>query len=473
MQNQKFRFLAGSLVVVFCFDALAVEPSPRGKDKDSHSVVSPAAKKANSDCLRQLSLHDLQVLAQFEKTLSTEVEHLFQGALKNPDHPARSAVNRLLQAGAKLDSQGKLRLQEFPFEKLASDSELRASFLKVFPSARNRVSAISNPRRKDTILIEGWALLPPFLKVVAPGQKFTAAIPLEKYHALLLSELRQLDQAFRDYLAAARSGGSMGDLIREVSAFWTHEAWNGERWEREHEAEQRSASAAMQLHLERLVQKWGIRGDSMHQLLSTWSSVHARAAENRLIVEGELLEKVIATTVSPLLVPIAALGWLPAVGVGLTLTTADAGLTARGNAIERGGNWACHLAQQLDRKFPQGFLMSLAFAPLSGLSHATQSTARVLRVVPVKTLAKTGLVAMAGVGGKQAADSISHAKATEKLARKVEKDSGSKSEVSSAARAETREAHLHAVADTAFAFLPLMEVARPNGVLSPLRPRPL
>ena len=473
MQNSKFRFPAVTLLFVLSVQAGAVESLRPDHSGARQSVISSAAKRSNQDCLKQLSLADLQVLSQFERTLSSEVESLFRGALQSPDHPARTAVRKLVQAGAKVDSQGKLRLQEFPFARLATDSGLRESFLEVFPSARNRIAAIAHPKRKETILIEGWALLPPYLKVAAPGQKFTAAIPLEKYHAILVSELRHLDQAFRDYLAASRSGGTMGDLIREVSAYWTHEAWNGVRWEREHEAEQRSASAAMQLHLERLVQKWGLRGEQMHQLLSAWAGVHARAADNRLIVEGELLEKVVAITVAPLLAPIAAFGWLPAVGFGVGLTVADAGFTARGNVQERGGDWACHLAQQLDRKFPQGFMMSLAFAPVSGLSHATHSTARVLRVVPVKNLAKTGLVAMSAMGGKQALDSINHAKATENLTQKVEKESGNRSEVSSAARAETREAHLHAVADTAMAFLPLMEVVRPNGVLSPLRPRPL
>ncbi len=472
MQNLKFRVPAWALLLVLSVRAGAVEPRPFDSSGAKNSVVSTATKHSNQDCLKQLSLADLQVLSQFEKTLSAEVDLLFRGALQNRDHPARLAVGKLRQAGANLDSQGRLQLQNFQFEKLSSDSALRASFLKVFPSAKNRIAQIADPKRKEAILIEGWALLPPYLKVAAPGQKFTAAMPLEKYHAILVSELRHLDQAFRDYLAASRSGGTMGDLIREVSAYWTHEAWNGARWEREHEAEQRSASAAMQLHLERLVQKWGLRGEQMYQLLSAWAGVHARAAENRLLVEGELLEKVIATTVAPLLVPIAAMGWLPAVGVGLALTAADAGLTARGNVQERGGAWACHLAQQLDRKFPQGFLMSLAFAPVSGLTHATHSTARVLQVVPVKTLAKSGLVALSVAGGKQALDSIHHAKSTEKLTQQVEKDSGKKSEVASAARAETREAHLHAVADTALAFIPLMEVFRPNGVSSPLRPRP-
>ena len=432
-----------------------------------------AQAEARKDCLKQLSTQDLEVLNRFESTLAFEVKNLFSKARSSPRHSLHADVKRLLDAGARWDAQAGLQLQSFPFAKLSSDSALRNAFIRLFPSSKKRIAAISDPKRKDTILIEGFALLPPYLKIAAPGQKFTPAIPIEKYHQTLVSELRALDGAFREYLAASRKGGSMSDLIHEFSAHWTNDFWKRERWEREHEASQRSASSEIYTRTERLIQKWGIRGDAMHRLLDSLAAVQARAASGREAAVNELLEKVVATTLSPLLVPVAAMGWMPAAGAGIALTLADAGISAGLNQYELGGDAACHLAKQLDRKFPQGFLMSLAFSPVGALGQAAHTEAVILRTVPVKTLAKVGLGIMGAAGVVQAVDSVQRVQPLNEKSQKLEKTQGMQSELTRAARADTRESVFHAARDTAFALTPVTELTRPKFVESLLAPAPL
>lgn len=432
-----------------------------------------AQAEARKDCLKQLSTQDLEVLNRFESTLAFEVKSLFTQARSSPRHLLHADVKRLLDAGARLDGKTGLQLQSFPFTKLSNDPKLRDAFIRIFPSSKKRIAAIADPKRKDTILIEGFALLPPYLKIAAPGQKFTPAIPIEKYHQTLVSELRALDGAFREYLAASRKGGSMSDLIHEFSAHWTNDFWKGERWEREHEAAQRSASSEIYARTERLIQKWGIRGDAMHRLLDSLAAVQARAASGREAAVNELLEKVVATTLSPLLVPVAAMGWMPAAGAGIALTLADAGISAGLNQYELGGDAACHLAKQLDRKFPQGFLMSLAFSPVGALGQAANTEAVILRTVPVKTLAKVGLGVMGAAGVVQAVDSVQRVQPLNEKSRKLEKTQGMQSELTRAARADTRESVFHAARDTAFALAPVTELIRPKFVESLLAPAPV
>ncbi len=456
-----------------CADC-AQKASPLPKLAKAQNLASARAQaEARKDCLKQLSTQDLEVLNRFESTLAFEVKNLFLNAASSPRHSHAADVKRLTAAGAQFDPKTGVQLQNFSFTKLSSDSRLREAFVRIFPSSKKRIAAISDPKRKDTILIEGFALLPPYLKIAAPGQKFTAAVPIEKYHQILVSELRALDGAFRDYLAASQKGGSMSDLIHEFSAHWTNDFWNGVRWEREHEAAQRSASAEIYARTERLIQKWGIRGEAMHRLLDSLAAVQFRATAGREAATNELLEKVVATTLSPLLVPVAALGWMPVAGAGIALTLGDVGISAGLNQYELGGDLACHLAKQLDRKFPQGFLMSLAFSPVGALGQAAQSEAVILRSVPVKNLAKAGLGVLGAAGVVQAVDSVQRVQPLAEKSRKLEASQGQKSELTRAARADTREATFHAVRDTAFALAPVTELIRPKFVESLLTPQPV
>ncbi len=420
----------------------------------------PAQAQPQS-CLDQLSLHDLKLISGFEAALGEHIQTLFRNSRKATGTAGLQREFALLQkAGAQVDPQGQIGFSRFQFESLQTDAPLREAFLKVFPSAKNRIRQIADPRRKEVVLIEGWALLPPYLRVAAPGQKFTAAMPLHKYRETLTRELQGLDSDFRDLLKESARGGTVGELANEVSAFWTHDAWGNTPWEREHEAGQRAASAMMFARVRRLAQKWGMTRPMLDSVLESLARVNLQASHNRDEAVQQLLEKSTAITISPLLAPIAAVGWLPALGFGVAFTGGDAVISAGIQTQARGGDFACQLAKQLDRKAASGFLTSLLFAPTGGLGKAAHSSARVLGKIPVKALASVGLGTLTAAGYVQTIREIPASYEANRDAKAVGQKYGKTSEVARAAVAESREAATRVATNLAFALLPVTEIVR-------------
>lgn len=371
----------------------------------------------------------------------------------------RQAMKLLIQNGATLDRNERLTLANFQFEKLRPgvSSEVSQAFTKLYPSAFGQIVRILNPKRSEVLFLEGQALLPPTLKTTLPGQKFTAAMPIEDYQKYLAQEFSGLETDLREFLAASARGGGFQEFIEEISAFYTNDIWGLSTWDRPFEARQAGAQDQIQVRLQRLKSKWGLGRSELGQVLSTVARVQAQGTRNREQALDEFYSKAVAVALAPALVPVAAVGLLPTFMIGAGISALDAAGSALAESQIRGGNFPCLLLRQIDQKLPHGFSMSLLFSPLGALGKAAQATSPLLR-----TGARAGIVAVTGAGGVTAKTSIDAAMEAQKNEAAAIRSSGAKSELSKAASSEKVQAISRAVTDSTFAVLGAKEFFAPR-----------
>ncbi len=328
------------------------------------------------------------------KPLQAEEKKLLQGL---PESASKS-LQLLLQNGAARDSRGRLSLQSIQLETLADpkNRDLRDAFEVLFPSSRGKWEKILNPRRREVILVEGQALLPPGLRIAEPGQRFSFGASFSTYQSAVASELKGLNEDLQQFLSESRKGGSFSDLLTDVSSFYLNDVWGKPPFQASHSISQSAAQDSASQRIRRLKSKWGLGKEAMDSALHLYASVTAQAQANRDLSVDDLGMKATSVALAPLLYPVAAFGLLPAFGGGMLITGAE---VVAGSVIEkqsRGGDLGCHLARQLDEKLPQGFVMSLLFAPTGMLHKAASSTSVALRTGARATSA--GLVAVGGTG---------------------------------------------------------------------------
>ncbi len=416
---------------------------------DSHSTLARAL-----DVARQFQTgKELQLQAVLDSAEGQTLSPLARKLLQGLPVDAKASLLLLIRHGAGRDSRGLLSLGAFRFEDLRQPEgrELIRAFETLFPSAQGRWTEILDPRRKHVVLIEGQALLPPAFKTAEPGLKFTPAVSWSAYESAVAQELEGLNQDLRLLLEASRQGGTFGDLLYEVGAFYSNDAWGKPRLVREQEAASSAAQDRSGIRIRRLKAKWGFSRQQLDAALMAYAQVVAQASANRELALSDLGAKATAIAVAPLLYPVAALGLMPAFAGGMLITGAD---IVAGAAIERstrGGSLSSHLARQLDEKLPHGFTLSLLFSPAGLLHKAAQSG-----VTAVRAGARVASVGLAGAAGTSAVQSgISAAQAHDELGKVDAKADGVPSELSRALQAERAQGMLRAATDSIFAVLGL------------------
>jgi hypothetical protein len=380
-----------------------------------------------------------------EKALQAEEKKLLQGLPEG----AKNALQLLQKNGAARDSSGRLSLQGFQLGKLSDpkNTDLRKAFELLFPSSKGKWQKILDPKRREVILLEGQALLPPAQRTSEPGQRFSPGVSFSAYQAAVAGELKGLSEDLRHLLSESRKGGTFPDLLSEVSSFYLNDVWGKPPFQPSHHIAQSAAQDSVGVRIRRLKSKWGLGKDALDSSLQLYSSVTAQAHTNRELAIDDLGMKATAVALAPLLYPVAAYGLLPAFGGGMLITGAE---IVAGSVIEkqaRGGDLGCHLARQLDEKLPHGFVMSLLFAPTGMLHKAATSTSVALRTGAKATSA--GLVAVAGTGAVQSTI------LAVKLNAEAKSTASQDSELTSAILAERNQSVLDAVAGGAFAAMGL------------------
>lgn len=463
----KFARLTATLAALGLFGSGLAQAQTPGDCRDLLSFSSLSALQGTQDPL----LHGLQTAEAYLKGRIWLNQALAREAFGRPltaqdraqlsQAPAtwRLAMKLLIQNGARLDRNERLTLATFQFEKLRPgvSSELSQAFTKLYPSAFGQIVRILNPKRSEVLFLEGQALLPPTLKTTLPGQKFTAAMPIEDYQRHLAQEFSRLDTDLREFLAASTRGGGFQEFIEEISAFYTNDVWGLSTWERPFEARQAGAQDQIQVRLQRLKSKWGLGRSELGQVLSTVARVQAQGTRNREQALDEFYSKAVAVALAPALVPVAAVGLLPTFMIGAGISALDAAGSALAESQIRGGNFPCLLLRQIDQKFPHGFSMSLLFSPLGALGKAAQATSPLLR-----TGARAGIVTVTGAGGLTAKTSIDAAMEAQKNEAAATRSSGAKSELAKAASSEKVQAVSRAVTDSTFAVLGAKEFFAPR-----------
>lgn len=401
----------------------------------------------------------LDLHAEFQNALAKRVSGLSlsskeQDRVRAADSERTSAMKLLLKNGAHLDSKGKLSLADFRFESLQGGKarELSKAFVAIFPSAYGRLVKISEPDRREALFIEGHVLLPPALKKSEPGQKFSAAISLADYRKSVASELNGLESHFSKLLVSARKGGNFSELIDEVSAFYTHDVWGKTPWERPHEAAERAEHEMAQMRLRRLKSKWGLTQEQMGVALTTYARVLSQASANREAALSDFGNKAMAIALAPAIAPVVASSLLPAFATGVGFAGVDMVVGAGIQKSSRGGNYTCHLLEQIDRKLAPGVTTALLFSPLGALGKAAVSVNPV-----VKVAARSGLVALSGAGAVGAVTSWHHSQVSKKAAHRAAAIEGIESPRAQAHWAEAKEARTHAMVDAGFSLLGVTE----------------
>ncbi len=391
------------------------------------------------------------------KPLQAEEKKLLQGL---PDG-AKNALQLLLKNGAARDSRGRLSLQGFQLDQLSDPkkSDLRKAFELLFPSSKGKWEKILDPKRREVILVEGQALLPPAQKLSEPGQRFAPGVSFSAYQSAVAGQLRGLSEDLRHLLFESRKGGTFPDLLSEVSSFYLNDVWGKPPFKASHQIAQSAAQDSAGVRIRHLKSKWGLGKEAMDSALQLYASATAQAHANRELAIDDLGMKATAVALAPLLYPVAAYGLLPTFGGGMLITGAE---VVAGSVIEkqaRGGDLGCHLARQLDEKLPHGFVMSLLFAPAGMLHKGATSSSVALRTASKATSA--GLVAVAGTGAVQ-----STVQAV-KLNAEANSTASSDSELASAILAERNQSVLDAVTGGAFAAMGL----KPALALKPKAPQ--
>lgn len=401
----------------------------------------------------------LDLHAEFQRALAKRVSGLSlsskeQDRVRAADSERTSAMKLLLKNGARLDSRGNFSLADFRFENLrkGAATELSKAFVAIFPSAYGRLVKISDPNRREALHIEGHVLLPPALKKSEPGQKFSAALSLADYRKAVASELNGLESHFSKLLVSARKGGNFSELIDEVSAFYTHDVWGKTAWERPHEAAERAEHDMAQMRLRRLKSKLGLTQEEMGVVLTTYARVLSQASVNREAALSDLSNKATAIALAPAIAPVVASSLLPAFATGLGFAGVDMVVGAGIQKSSRGGNYTCHLLEQIDRKLAPGVTTALLFSPLGALGKAAISVKPV-----VKVAARSGLVALSGAGAVGAVTSWNHSQVSKKAAHRAAAIEGIESPRAQAHWAESKEARTHAMVDAGFSLLGVTE----------------
>ncbi len=401
----------------------------------------------------------LDLHAEFQKALAKRLSgspltSKEQERVRAADRERTNAMKLLLQNGARLDSKGNFSLADFPFEKLTKGEsrELSKAFVAIFPSAHGRLVKIADPKRREALFIEGHVLLPPALKASDPKMKFSASVPLETYRKAVAAELAGLESHFSKLLVSARKGGNFSDLINEVSAFYTNDVWGKPAWERPHEASERAEHEMAQMRLRRLKSKWGLTQEQMGVALTTYVRVMSQASVNRELALTDFSNKATAIALAPAIAPVVASSLLPAFATGLGFAGVDMAVGAGIQKSTRGGNYTCHLLEQIDRKLAPGVTTALLFSPLGALGKAAVSVNPVM-----KATARGGLVVLSGAGAMGAVTSWNHSQESKKAAHRAAAIEGIESPRAQAHWAEAKEARTHAMVDAGFAMLGVTE----------------
>ncbi len=401
----------------------------------------------------------LDLHAEFQRALAKKVSGLSltskeQDRVRAADRERTSSMKLLLKNGARLDAQGNFSLADFKFEKLrkGTATEVSKAFVAIFPSAYGRLVKITDPNRREALFIEGQVLLPPAIKRSEPGQKFSPAMPLQAYRKAVAAELTGLEAHFSKLLVSARKGGNFSELIDEVSAFYTHDVWGKTAWERPHEAAQRAEHEMAQMRLRRLKSKWGLTQQQMGVALTTYARVLSQASANREAALSDFSSKATAIALAPAIAPVVASSLLPTFAMGIGFAGVDMVVGAGIQKSTRGGNYTCHLLEQIDRKLAPGVTTALLFSPLGALGKAAVSVNPV-----VKTAARGGLVVLSGAGAVGAATSWNQSQESKKAAHQAAAIEGIESPRAQAHWAEAKEARTHAMVDAGFAMLGVTE----------------
>ncbi len=385
------------------------------------------------------------------RTLSANQKSLIQGMPAEARQQALSDLKLLAQNGAGATATGVFTLAGFQFERLtqADSAALKAAFLRLYPSAEKRLSRILDPQRREVLLIEGQALLPPALPQAEPGQHFSPAMPLPAYEAAVARDLAGLESDLRTYLQEARKGGRFQDLVNEISAFYTNDVWGLPSWERPHEAGQRAAQNMATWRLRRLKSKWGLSGAQLDIALDAYARVGAQAQGNREAALSDFAAKATAVALAPALLPVATTPLLlGGFTIGLGFSALDMTASAAIDQAFQGGGMGCQFLKQLDQKLPHGFTMALLFAPLPKIEKLAAAGPLVARVA-----LKTGSVTVVGAAGFSAVESGKNAVKATKAEQKASATQGPESPVARAFRAEAAQSVVHAMADGTLAAI--------------------
>lgn len=385
----------------------------------------------------------------FGRTLSANQKALIQGMPAQARQQALSDLKLLTQNGAGATATGVFTLAGFHFERLsqADSAALKGAFLRLYPSTEKRLSRILDSNRREVILIEGQALLPPALPKAEPGQHFSPAMPLAAYEAAVAKELAGLQADLRSYLQEARKGGHFQDLVNEISAFYTNDVWGMPSWERPHEAGQRAAQNMATYRLRRLKSKWGLSGAQLDHALEAYARVGEQAATNREAALSDFAAKAAAVALAPALLPVATTPLLlGGFTVGIGFSALDMAGSAWIDQAFQGGGYGCQFLRQLDQKLPHGFTMALLFAPLPKIEKLAAAGPLIARVGM-----KAGSVAVVGAAGFSAVESGKHAVSATKAERKASATQGPESPAARAFRAEAAQSAVHTVTDGALA----------------------
>ncbi len=370
---------------------------------DLRSLQSAASPEVRA--LELARKYQLGKEAQFQALLSSVEGKALQAEekklLQRLPEGAANALQLLLKNGASRDSRGRLSLQGFQLGKLSDpkNTDLRKAFELLFPSSKGKWQKILDPKRREVILVEGQALLPPAQRASEPGQRFSPGVSFSAYQAAVAGELKGLSEDLRHLLSESRKGGTFPDLLSEVSSFYLNDVWGKPPFQPSHHIAQSAAQDSAGARIRHLKSKWGLGKEAIDSALQLYSNAASQAHANRDLAIDDLGMKATAVALAPLLYPVAAYGLLPTFGGGMLITGAE---VVAGSVIEkqaRGGDLGCHLARQLDEKLPHGFVMSLLFAPTGMLHKAATSTSVALRTGAKATSA--GLVAVAGTGAVQ------------------------------------------------------------------------
>ncbi len=385
------------------------------------------------------------------RTLSANQKALIQGMPAQARQQALSDLKLLTQNGAGATATGVFTLAGFHFERLqqTDSAALKGAFLRLYPSTEKRLARILDSNRREVILIEGQALLPPALPKAEPGQHFSPAMPLSAYEAAVAKELAGLQADLRSYLQEARKGGRFQDLVNEISAFYTNDVWGMPSWERPHEAGQRAAQNMATLRLRRLKSKWGLSGAQLDHALEAYARVGEQAGANREAALSDFAAKAAAVALAPALLPVATTPLLlGGFAVGMGFSALDMAGSAWIDHAFQGGGYGCQFLRQLDQKLPHGFTMALLFAPLPKIEKLAAAGPLIARVGM-----KAGSVTVVGAAGFSAVESGKHAVSATKAERKASATQGPESPAARAFRAEAAQSVVHAVTDGALATL--------------------
>ncbi|MEK6704440.1 MAG: hypothetical protein AABZ06_01500 [Bdellovibrionota bacterium] len=291
----------------------------------------------------------------------------------------KSYAEALTGLGAKYDPDTGWDLQNVDMaeaaKKAASDSMLNSAFALMFRG--DFLKQVNNPERAETIIASGYAYLPPTKE---NGGK-VKVMPYTQYHQRVQIWLKNYERDLKDYIEGSEAGSKFSNQVQ--GSFYKKDFGKEKRaWE--HQRDDGWKRSNMDLKV--LKNTLGI-SKQHHTALKSALQESLKLERKYLDIGSAKIKAGITATVTAPLLPLmmwgapllvgggaatsAAVGTMGIVPVafGLGLGVVDASI----ESIKNGGNFFCHLAEQVAEKGAPSLYTAPIFATIpvgAGLAGA-------------------------------------------------------------------------------------------------------